>query len=96
MPEAGRNMNEALEGRIALVTGGSRGIGRAAALALAKAGVDVAVNFQHRQDEAEAVCAPAAANSVAISRPMPRLPPVTTTTFPENSPGMDVPLTVRF
>ena len=35
-----------LEGRTALVTGGSRGIGKAIALALAKDGADVAINYQ--------------------------------------------------
>jgi len=43
-----------LAGQTALVTGGSRGIGRAAALLLARAGADVALTFHTRADEAEA------------------------------------------
>jgi 3-oxoacyl-[acyl-carrier protein] reductase len=48
---------EILTGKIALVTGGNRGIGAACSLALAKAGCDVAVNFNVRAEEAEKACA---------------------------------------
>lgn len=46
-----------LSGKVALVTGASRGIGSAIALGLAAAGADVALNYWQRADEAEAVAA---------------------------------------
>lgn len=46
-----------LTGKRAWVTGGSRGIGRATCLALAKAGCDVAVGFRESEAQAQAVVA---------------------------------------
>lgn len=53
-PHAGAD--RILKGKKALVTGGSRGIGRAIALALAEAGADVSINYQRNREAADAVC----------------------------------------
>ena len=42
-----------LKGKVAIVTGGSRGIGRHIALQLAQRGADVAINYRSRQSDAD-------------------------------------------
>ena len=50
-------MSDAFAGRVALVTGGSRGIGRATALRVAREGADVAISYASRTDDARQVVA---------------------------------------
>jgi 3-oxoacyl-[acyl-carrier protein] reductase len=55
---------ELLRGRVAIVTGGGRGIGRATALRLAEAGADVVVNYARNETAAEEVAGLARAAGV--------------------------------
>jgi enoyl-[acyl-carrier protein] reductase III len=49
-------LRDSLVGKIAFVTGGTRGIGRAISLKLAREGCDVAIAYHNSHEEAEAVC----------------------------------------
>lgn len=53
-----------LKGKVAIVTGGSRGIGRHIALLLARRGADVAINYRSRSADADAVVDEIAATGV--------------------------------
>ncbi|RYF72280.1 MAG: SDR family oxidoreductase [Comamonadaceae bacterium] len=48
-------MQKSLAGKVALVTGGSRGLGAATALALADKGADVAISYVASADKAQAI-----------------------------------------
>jgi len=50
-------MSAALAGKVALVTGAARGIGRATALKLARAGCDIAANYYNSSEQADTLCA---------------------------------------
>ncbi|MBO2451754.1 SDR family oxidoreductase [Actinomadura barringtoniae] len=60
-------MSKVLDGKVALVTGGSRGIGAAIARALAAAGADVAIGFAASADRAAAVARDLEAEGVRAS-----------------------------
>ncbi len=45
-----------LEGKVCLITGGARGIGRSVALAMAESGAQVAFNYQNSHEQAEEIC----------------------------------------
>jgi 3-oxoacyl-(acyl-carrier-protein) reductase len=59
----GNNHHPELQGKICLVTGGSRGIGRAIVSAMAGAGADVAFTFHHSKEAAEILAASVAQNN---------------------------------
>jgi NAD(P)-dependent dehydrogenase (short-subunit alcohol dehydrogenase family) len=57
-------MSKPLQGKVALVTGGSRGLGAATAAALADQGADVAITYVASEDKAQAVVASLQAKGV--------------------------------
>jgi 3-oxoacyl-[acyl-carrier protein] reductase len=65
-----------LKGKIAIVTGASRGIGRATALRLAEAGANVVVNYFQHKDDAEVVvaeCEKSGVQAVAVQADVSKL-----------------------
>lgn len=57
MPSTARHQFQSLEGRVAVVTGSGRGIGKGIALELASRGANVVVNYANSTAAAESVVA---------------------------------------
>jgi NAD(P)-dependent dehydrogenase (short-subunit alcohol dehydrogenase family) len=70
VPNNGPEKESALNGRVAIVTGGGRGLGRAMALGLAKAGATVVATAARERDEIERLARDADAGGVGAIRPM--------------------------
>lgn len=88
-------MTQPLSGKTALVTGGSRGIGRAVSLRLARDGARVAVNYRSGQTAAEAVVAEiraAGGNAFALCGDVGSLPAVEAmfSAFDAEVEGLDI------
>jgi len=72
-------MSHNLNGKIALVTGASRGIGRAIAERLAKAGASLAINYSKNSEEAQKAVAAIKAgggNAIALQADVARVPEI--------------------
>lgn len=65
-PELRNRTGAAIAGEVALVTGGTRGIGRAIAVDLAQQGVKVAVTYRSNEEAAAALGAAAAAQGLTL------------------------------
>jgi len=60
-----------LDGRTALITGGSRGLGRALCATLAREGANVAFNYTHSDEDAEATGEPREAMDAYLEKRRP-------------------------